>query len=99
MGKSNLLKRAKAFHYWLWLTHRRKRFFVTEKGFMGTGTGAVETGDRIVLFMGLKTPFVLRPAGGAGSTDWRLIGPVYIEGLMEGEGWEDGLGVEEIFII
>lgn len=49
---------------------------------------AVEPRDVVVVVLGLAVPMVLRP-----STDvtgsWRVVGPCFVKGLMDGEGVEE----------
>ena len=59
---------------------------------MGTGNNVIEEKDVIVLIAGLERPMVLRPINreqdGEGLI-WRVVGPVWITGMMEGELWEN----------
>ena len=41
----------------------RRQFFVTDGGYMGYGLGGLEKGDIVVVFLGGRVPFVLRPVG------------------------------------
>lgn len=58
------------------------------------------------ILAGADVPFVLRPVAGKGRGDFRLVGQVYVYGVMYGEllrdgdgdgGW-DSLDAEEIHI-
>jgi len=40
-----------------------RQFFVTERGYMGYGQKGLDIGDVVVVFLGAKVPFVLRPSG------------------------------------
>ena len=67
-----------------------RKFFVTQRGFMGLGNQAAEVGDLVVVLAGGVTPFVLRRDG----VDlYRLVGEAYVHGLMEGKylkaGWTE----------
>ena len=75
-------------------TTLQRRFFVTEKGFMGTGPLATLPGDRITILFGGDVPFLLREDPNGGTSDkksvgmspyWKLIGDCFIHGIMDGE--------------
>jgi hypothetical protein len=74
-----------------WLQHEiflntyHKTFLVTRDGYMGTCPRWAEAGDSVVLIAGLQLPFIVRKAG----EHYRLIGPAYIEGIMDGERWDE----------
>ncbi|MCJ1243568.1 hypothetical protein MMC30_000765 [Trapelia coarctata] len=90
-------KRARLVHAWLGVAMRRKRFFVMGGGFMGVVGGMGEVGDEVVLFAGLRVPFLVgRAEGGEG---WRIKGPAYVHGVMEGEGWREGEGLDEFVVV
>lgn len=110
--------RAFEFHYELeMLPHRdfakrfshaatNRRFFVTAGGRWGLGPDAMREGDVCAILAGADVPFVLRPVAGKGRGDFRLVGQVYVYGVMYGEllrdgdgdgGW-DSLDAEEIHI-
>lgn len=60
-------KRAKLLHAWLGNTMRRKRFLLMGGGYMGVMGAEVEMGDEVVLFAGLRVPFLVgRGEGGGG---------------------------------
>jgi len=74
------------------------QFFTTKKGYMGMVTGHVQKEDEIALLSGLNKPVVLRkPWRKAGS--WELVGTAYVHGLMNGELWPQGEGLEELAIV
>jgi hypothetical protein len=52
---------------------------------MGSCPRWIKEGDQVVLISGLRTPFIVREDG----ENFRLIGPAYIEGFMEGERWDE----------
>jgi len=62
-----------------------RKFFLTEKGFMGCGNPQV--GDEVWLLFGGRIPFVLRP-NQDGST-FSMIGDCYLHGFMDGETMAD----------
>ena len=53
----------------------------TEKGYLALVPEKTEAGDTVALLKGGRMPFILRPNTGA----WRLLGPSYIHGIMDGE--------------
>lgn len=59
-----------------------RKYFVTESGYLGLGPGAAKSGDCVVVILGLRTPFILRPQSGG---KYRIIGDAYVHGIMEGE--------------
>lgn len=64
----------------VWTHARNRRFFVTKKGYTGTGYPGVEVGDVVCVLFGAWYPFALRPMGGE---RWRLVGSAYVHGVME----------------
>jgi hypothetical protein len=63
-----------------------RRFFVIERRFMGIGPPALREGDYICIVLGAKVPFILREDGGY----FKIIGPAYIDGIMDGQVIGDG---------
>jgi hypothetical protein len=63
-----------------------RRFFVIERRFMGIGPPALREGDYICIVLGAKVPFVLRKD----SEFFRIIGPAYVDGIMDGQVIGDG---------
>lgn len=59
-------------------------FFVSENGTCGFAPPFIEVGDSITLFSGVRYPMIIRPVG---DNQYRLIGPAWVEGMMEGEYW------------
>jgi hypothetical protein len=75
-----------------------RRFFITEKGYLGLGPNKIETGDQVCILFGGKTPFILRKV----EEHYKLIGEAYIHGIMNGEivqQWEAGELSEQWFEI
>lgn len=78
-----------------------KRFFVTEKGYIGWGPKSSEVGDRVGVLLGAEVPFLLRSltqeqpgSSGEKQEDFTLVGETYVHGIMDGEvlaGIEQGL--------
>jgi hypothetical protein len=57
-------------------------------------------GDQIWLLDGGKMPFVLRPLmeEGKGEKRFMFIGPVYVDGVMDGEAWSDGMSEPVVLV-
>jgi hypothetical protein len=65
---------------------KRRVFFITRQGFMGLAPEWAQKGDKVVIFDGAETPFLLRQAmAGTGEEAWRLVGDCYLEGWMIGD--------------
>lgn len=76
-----------------------RRIFATEKGFLGTGTEAVKSGDLVYLVAGADVPYILRPVGGKEDA-FTLVGEAYVHGVMDGGGVSEGdLKFGEIYIM
>lgn len=81
-------------NYVTYLCHSRQ-LVTTEKGYIGLASNKARTGDMICVFLGCKTPFVLREVLEGGNCDWenegemernyRFLEEAYVWGLMEGE--------------
>ena len=60
-----------------------KRFYVTERGYIGSATKHIQANDRICIFFGGKVPFALRKKEDA---EWyTLVEEAYLHGFMDGE--------------
>lgn len=58
-------------------------FFTTrERSYVGMGSSKIQGEDKIVIFPGGQMPFALRPTG---KGTYRLLGEVYVLGIMHGE--------------
>lgn len=57
--------------------------FLTTKGRFALGFCALQPGDLICVFAGLRAPFIVRPNG----SSFTLVGYAYIDGVMDGELW------------
>jgi hypothetical protein len=60
----------------------QRRFIITDKGYMGLAPTQAQVGDLVYVFLGGKTPYVLRQAP---SGDFVMIGSAYVHGFMDGE--------------
>jgi hypothetical protein len=68
------------------------------KTVLGTGFHSLIAGDAIVLLQGAEWPVVLRQI----RSRWRLIGPAFVTGAMDGEAWtneSDDLDEMDAFIL
>ena len=66
----------------------------TARGSFGLGPGNVEVGDTVVVFLGGRTPFIIREAEGS---SWRFKGWGLVKGYMYGEAFEMEGAKEEDF--
>ncbi|MBE3049444.1 HET domain-containing protein [Candidatus Bathyarchaeota archaeon] len=61
-------------------------------GFLALLPAATEVGDKIILVKGGRVPLVLR--GDGSGQGYRLVGEAYVEGLMDGEAFDEEACVE-----
>ncbi|KUJ11206.1 uncharacterized protein LY89DRAFT_595005 [Mollisia scopiformis] len=61
-----------------------KRFIVTRTKLAGLAPQEAQEGDKIVVLLGCDFPVVMRDMG----SYWKLIGEVYVDGIMYGEAME-----------
>ena len=59
-----------------------QRFFVTAGGRIGLGPHQMQKNDKVVVLFGVDMPFIFRDMG----KHYRMIGPAYVHGQMNGEG-------------
>ncbi|KAH8678852.1 heterokaryon incompatibility protein-domain-containing protein [Tricladium varicosporioides] len=82
------------FHLMMNMTCFRSAFR-TANEYIGIGPHDMEQGDLIVIFPGAQTPFAIRKSEGEGEADvFRLIGEVYVNGIMDGEFFAKNPGVD-----
>jgi hypothetical protein len=63
-----------------------RKFYVTEKGRMGTVAPGCREGDVVCVLKGARMPYVLRREGGdGGKRVCGLVGNAYVHGAMNGE--------------
>ncbi|KAK4102846.1 hypothetical protein N658DRAFT_557945 [Parathielavia hyrcaniae] len=65
----------------------RRRFFVTDKGFMALEPAETRIDDRIVVIWGAHVPFVLRKD--VDDDTHAVVGETYVHGLMNGEALDE----------
>ena len=63
-----------------------RRFITTKNGYMGLTPPLARIGDKIVILLGGRTPFILRKTG---REEYRFVGECYIHGMMTGEGLKE----------
>lgn len=66
---------------------------LTTNGRLVLTPGDVQEGDTIVVIKGFEFPYALRPAFGEGGKDgstYRIIGPCYVEDIMDGKVFKSG---------
>lgn len=81
-----------------WSTVRR--FCFTSNGRLGQLAPGSEPGDRICVLSGGEVSFVIRPTSGDTKGIYRLIGECYLDGMMDGEGWQlSDCVVEDISLV
>jgi len=78
-------------------TSGRCFFLCEEPRYMGIGPDTMRRKDRIVIFYGARTPFIIRPI--KGTSYFRLVGDCYINGIMNGETLDMGHKEKEYLII
>ncbi|KAE8445818.1 hypothetical protein EG329_012876 [Mollisiaceae sp. DMI_Dod_QoI] len=64
---------------------RKRRFAITDEGYIGLVPLCSEVGDGVYILGGVSVPFVMRRKG---SKEFVLVGDAYIHGVMEGEAAE-----------
>ena len=75
----------------------KRRFFITERGYIGFGPRGTIEGDSVGILSGGSTPYIVRRTSSrdylAGVDDrsvaYSLIGDSYVHGIMDGEAFED----------
>ncbi|TVY48619.1 Heterokaryon incompatibility protein 6,OR allele [Lachnellula cervina] len=77
-----------------------RRFFTTRKGYFGVGHEKCEVGDLVVVLAGGNYPYVIRPVPSTDEywaehnlcarTSYRMLGDLYVHGIMDGEVLELG---------
>ena len=70
-----------------------RKMFQTKLGYLGIGPERIEPDDRVVIFRGAKTPFIIW-ARDRVTKSYYLVGECYVLGLMDGEGLEMGFSEE-----
>ena len=66
--------------------YRGRSFIATRDGNIGLAPRATKASDRVCILPGCGTPLVVRPTG-SDSTQYQVVGPCYIDGMMTGEAF------------
>jgi hypothetical protein len=66
------------------MAHRR--LFIPSLGYLAGGPAAMERDDEIWIVPGSQLPFLLRKVG---STEYQMILPAYLHGIMQGDALKD----------
>jgi hypothetical protein len=80
----------------------RRRFCVSEKGYVGLVPPFAREGDIICVVLGVQTPLVFRKlklTQDQGGSRYHLVGETYIHGLMDGEALRGGHETEFLEIV
>jgi hypothetical protein len=76
-----------------------RRYFSTEKGYLGVGPLELKKGDTVCVLYGTRLLFILREVEEK-TGEWLLIGEAFIHGLMElSETLKSARGPDEVFTI
>ncbi|KAK6215600.1 heterokaryon incompatibility protein [Colletotrichum tabaci] len=74
-----------------------RRPFLSGSGYVGLAPRHVQPGDKVVIFLGGKTPYTVRDSTGtAGYCE--LVGEAYVHGIMFGEAMTDDCEVKEFLL-
>jgi hypothetical protein len=74
----------------------KRHVFVTNKGYLGSAPAAVKTGDTLCYFTDYTIPFLLRRR--EDGDGWVLVCAAYVDGMMDGQGWQLGMPHEDIVL-
>ncbi|KAF6820886.1 heterokaryon incompatibility protein [Colletotrichum plurivorum] len=72
-----------------------RRPVVSETGYVGLAQMHALPGDKIVIFLGGKTPYVVRELG---EGSFELVGEAYVHGIMYGEFMTDGVEIRDLLL-
>lgn len=82
-----------------------RRFFITDKGYVGLGPPNLKPGGEVCILFGGPTPFIIRSTGNqtvcrfGPKPCYELIGDCYVDGLMDGQVFKiPGLTKESIHL-
>jgi hypothetical protein len=77
----------------------RRKFFMTQRGYLGLGPARMQVGDSIYILCGGRCPLVLRKSrtvstfkpreGSDPQTLHNFLGDCYVQGIMDGEFMEN----------
>jgi hypothetical protein len=69
--------------YWRAAACDRRRFVITERGYLGLAPDQARKGDVVAVLYGGELPMILRPLDQIG--EFQLVGESYVHGIMGGE--------------
>ena len=72
-----------------------KKLFSTTSGHIGLGNVTLEPGDLVCVFLGGRTPFIVRPV----DRKYKFVGECYLHGIMQGEALEEGLQKRQLITL
>jgi hypothetical protein len=85
-GNSTIIDRYKEWAIYKSTNQQRGKFFVTDSGLLGCGPVGLNMGDTVAVLLGYHCPVILRPMNSRCSLGrFRILGPAYVHGLMEGQ--------------
>jgi hypothetical protein len=79
----------------VFLNIRNRRFFTSKEGYIGITSPGTLPGDKVCIFLGGNTPFIVRETSSPMTEEGRrflLLSEAYVHGLIDGEG----LGMREV---
>ncbi|KAM5372372.1 hypothetical protein ACJA88_009121 [Fusarium oxysporum] len=62
----------------------QRKFFITERGYIGTGPRSLELGDSVCILFGGDARYIVRPRSPS-SDEYIFLGNTYVHGIMERE--------------
>jgi hypothetical protein len=66
-----------------------RRFFISEKGYIGLAPATAAPGDKIAILFGGNVPYILRrnehESSETSELTWTFLGDSYVHGIMDGE--------------
>jgi Heterokaryon incompatibility protein (HET) len=102
-GRENILKYVEEFKrnprlgaYQIGMGNQfARRPFLADDGWVGLAPSMAEVGDVVVMFLGVRVPFVISEYSSEhGARGWRLVGEAYVHGAMDGQTMSMGLAPE-----
>lgn len=82
----------------LWFHEMRKIFLSTGKGWTGLAPMDAEVDDHVFLLEGGRVPYILRQINET-QNKYRIIGDPNVHGIMDGEAWGDGKGLDDVILV
>lgn len=88
-------ERTKSYIVNMMMNMTYRRFAITDTGYMCLVPECSEIGDEVVIFLGFRIPYTIRPQsdfttgnGGMEQLSAQLVGDTYMHGMMDGEAVE-----------